>query len=484
MGHKNVLKTNLIYNTIYEMLVIIVPLIVSPHLSRAVGVEAIGIYSFTYAAALYFRKTALLGVHKYGSREVALVRDDPEHRRAAFWGAYSIQFFSCLACTLAYGVYLALNPKEPMAAAMQIFFVTSAFFEVNWYFIGREDFKAIVVLMGLGKLAYLGATYLFIKQPGDIYLYIAFLGLSQWLPGLFILCKVLVREKFVFTHKEDLLRNLKGILILFIPYIAVTVYKSMDRLMLGILCETTYENGLYENAEKILSLPVTVMIAVSGVMMPRMTKLYRDGLEKSANMYMDHVSFFGGIVSAGSAFGIVAVSDIFSNVYWGEAFQGCALLLRMFSISIPFMCLAEILRTQYLIPKKKDKYYITAVCTGAVVNLIVNMLFIPRYGAEGAVIGTIMAEASVCLYQATVVRKEIPIKRYAAYFVKYVPAGLIMCLVVRWACASMAYTVVNLVIAVALGGGLFALLVLAQLTLFEKDRLKLLLGAIGRKKKV
>lgn len=483
MRNRNVLKTNIVYNSINNLLVIAVPLIISPHLSRAVGVEGVGIYSFSYAISLYFRRTALLGVEKHGSRGIAMVRDDPVERRATFWGAYSIQFFCCLLCTLAYCIYLSVNVKDNLAAAAQLIYITSAFFEVNWYFFGREDFKSVVILLGIGKLAYLVATYVFVQSPGDIYLYIAFMGLSHWLPGIIIFVRVIFREKFIVTHKDRLLKNLKGMLVLFIPVIAVTLYKSMDKLMIGIICDTAYDNGLYENAEKVLSVPLAVMTAVSGVMMPRMTKLYHDNQERSAVAYLDHTSFFGGIVSTGTAFGIVAISEIFSDVYWGNAFHDCALLLRMFSISIPFMCLAEILRTQYIIPKKKDKYYIIAVCMGALVNLIINALLIPRLGAEGAVIGTIIAEATVCVYQAIVVRHEINIKRYASQFLKYLGAGIIMCAAVSAICVNMKHNAVNLVIAILSGICIFATLILIQLKLFEKNRFDMLVGAILKKAK-
>ena len=477
-SRKNGLRSNIIYNTLYELLVIIVPLIVSPHLSRAVGVEGVGIYSFSYAVSLYFRRTALLGVQKHGSRGIAMARDNAEERRLTFWGAYSIQFLSSSICTIAYCIYLLFNTKDSLAATVQLVYITSAFFEVGWYFVGRENFKSIVSLMGLGKLAYLIATYVFIKSPSDIYLYIVFVGLSHWIPGFIILLKILVQEKFIKVPKNILLENLKGMLVLFIPVIAVTLYKSMDKLMIGIICDTSYENGLYENAEKILSVPLAVMTAVSSVMMPRMTKLYHDKLDKSAEAYMDHISFFAGIVSSAAAFGIAAISELFSDVYWGVAFHGCALLLRMFSISIPFMCLAEILRTQYIIPKKKDRYYIIAVCMGAVVNLIINALLIPRFGAEGAVVGTIVAEAAVCIYQAFVVRKEIDIKKYSLQFVKYLVPGAIMFTIVSWLCTYLRHNVINLIAAVIVGMLSFPVLLIIQLRIFEKDRIKLLVNAV------
>ena len=127
MVKKSILRTNILYNSIYNLLVIAIPLIVSPHLSRAVGVDGVGIYSFSYAISIYFRRTALLGVEKHGSRGIAMVRDNPAERRSTFWGAYSIQFLSCLICTVAYGIYLTFNIRDNLAATVQLVYIASAF---------------------------------------------------------------------------------------------------------------------------------------------------------------------------------------------------------------------------------------------------------------------------------------------------------------------------------------------------------------------
>lgn len=478
MRRKTSLKTNILYNSVYNILVIIVPLLVSPHLARAVGVEGVGIYSFSYAVALYFRRTALLGVEKHGSRSIALVRDDSDERRKTFWSIYTIQVLSGLMCVLAYISYLFILKKSNIAAIIQIIYISSAIFEVNWYYFGSEEFKSVVLVMGFAKIAYLVSTYAFIHKPNDIYLYIAFVGLSYFLPGVILLIRILTRERFLLPTKGTLLKNLKGMAILFIPVIAVTVYKSMDKIMIGILCDTSYQNGLYENAEKVLSVPMAIMTAVSGVMMPRMTKLYRDNQTESAESYIDNVIFFGSLTSIGCAFGMAAISDMFSVVYWGMDFLECGLLLRLFSISIPFMCLAEVIRTQYIIPKKKDNYYIIAVCIGAVVNLIINSLLIPKLGATGAVVGTIVAEAAVCIYQLIMIRNELKIKKFIVQFSRYFLPGLIMYIILGVVQRYQSISIINLIISVAIGVLIYGLLCLLEIKCFEKDRFNLLKGII------
>ena len=81
---------------------------------------------------------------------------------------------------------------------------------------------------------------------------------------------------------------------------------------------------------------------------------------------------------------------------------------------------------QYLIPNEKDKTFIISVSLGALVNIVFNLLLIPKYQALGAVIGTILAEFSVMIYQIMDVRKELPVFKYLKDNFKYFVLGIIM----------------------------------------------------------
>lgn len=96
------------------------------------------------------------------------------------------------------------------------------------------------------------------------------------------------------------------------------------------------------------------------------------------------------------------------------------------SITIPFISFANIIRTQYLIPTEKDREYLISVCAGAIINLIINAMLIPNYGAVGATMGTIAAEITVCLLQAISVRNELKLKEYIKSFSPFLGFALIM----------------------------------------------------------
>ena len=162
---------------------------------------------------------------------------------------------------------------------------------------------------------------------------------------------------------------------------------------------------------------------------------------------------------------------MFAVVYWGQDFYKCGELLTTFAISIPFMSFAEILRTQYIIPKKHDKIYIVAVCGAAVINLIINSILIPKIGAEGAVIGTVASEGAVCIYQAFMVRRDLPVVKYALQYVKFSIPGAVMYAVLQFLRASMKNSVLHLIELVALGAVIYVAVYLLYMVIFERKQL-------------
>ena len=111
------------------------------------------------------------------------------------------------------------------------------------------------------------------------------------------------------------------------------------------------------------------------------------------------------------AFALFVIAKDFTSIYFGPGFEKSGDILMLLSSTIIFATVANVIRTNYLIPNEKDKIYVTSTIVGAVVNLILNLVFIKSLGAIGACIGTIAAEASVMFYQIVATRKSIDYKK-------------------------------------------------------------------------
>ena len=226
---------------------------------------------------------------------------------------------------------------------------------------------------------------------------------------------------FVRITKKDIIKHIKPIIILFIPVIAISLYKIMDKIMLGRMSEIN-EVGFYEQAEKIISVPMGFIAAMGTVMLPRISNLVAKGDNETIKRYMHYSLKFMMFLAFPLCFGIIAISETFIPLFLGDGFIKSSTLVNLLAITIIFLSFSNILITQYLVPREKDKIYIISVIGGAVTNLIINAILIPKFYSIGACIGTIAAEFFVMISQIIAVRKSLPIKEYfremSIYFVK------------------------------------------------------------------
>ena len=78
-------KKNYIYNVIYQVFLVIVPLVVTPYISRVLSPEGIGQYSYTYSLITYFTIFGALGFGYYAQREIAKYQNDKYMQSKVFW---------------------------------------------------------------------------------------------------------------------------------------------------------------------------------------------------------------------------------------------------------------------------------------------------------------------------------------------------------------------------------------------------------------
>lgn len=112
------LKKNIFYNILYQILLFIIPLITAPYISRVIGAEGVGIYSYTHSVAYYFVLIIMLGVNNYGNRSIAQVKDDKEKRSEVFWSIYYFQFFMLFISVIVYLFYLSTFSGQVKTAAI------------------------------------------------------------------------------------------------------------------------------------------------------------------------------------------------------------------------------------------------------------------------------------------------------------------------------------------------------------------------------
>ena len=451
----------------------IIPLITAPYLARVVGVDGVGTYSYTYSIVYYFMLLTLLGVNNYGNRSIAKVRDDNKKLSKTFWGIYLFQLIMGIIMLVLYIGYIMLfDNKYKLYSTIEILFIISAMLEINWFFFGMEEFKKTITRNTFVKVGNIILIFLFVKSSNDLWKYTLIMAgmtcLSQVILWSFLRKKV----SFVKINFSDIKKHIKPNLILFIPVIAVSLYKIMDKIMLGSLANVT-EVGYYENAEKIISIPMTLITALGTVMLPRISNIIAKGENRKVEEYISKSIKFVMFMSFAMCAGLVAIGYDFAPIYFGEEFQKTGILIMMLSTTLPFLSFANVLRTQYLIPKEKDKIYIISVSLGAVTNLIMNFIFIPKLASIGACIGTITAEFMVMFYQAMSIRKELSISKYVRSIIPFFMKAAIMLIMLYSINFISMNNLIRLIIQVIAGCLLYGLLNIKYiLSIVDIDKIK------------
>ena len=204
----------------------------------------------------------------------------------------------------------------------------------------------------------------------------------------------------------------------------------MDKVMVTALAGTS-ENGLYENAEKIIYCLSGFISAIGTVMMPKVAHMQQQGRTGEIRRHIDRsMSLILCMVTA-MAFGVAAVADDFAPLFYGAEFTYSGKLMAPLAFTLIMIGFANVIRTQVVLPQKRDYIFVRSVCSGAVINLIVNALLIPPMKSMGAVVGTLCAEMTVPVVQYLLLRKELPYGRYLRYAGIYALIGAAMFLGVR-----------------------------------------------------
>lgn len=445
------LAKNFIYNIIYQVLILILPLISAPYISRVLGAEGIGTYSYTYSIVSYFVMFAMLGINNYGNRLVAKTRDDKRKLSINFWSLYILEFIITTIVLILYIIFIAFIVKEDkLMYILQFGYILSSFLDINWFFFGLEEFKITVTRNAIIKILSFISIFIFVKTRSDIYVYTIILVISNFISNIILWPFIFKRVEKVKISFKDIFKHLKPCIILFVPVIAVSLYKKMDKIMLGIM-STKLEVGFYENAEKINSIPLAIITALGTVMLPRMSNIIANGNEEKFKSYISKSMEFIIFLACPIVFGLISIARKFAPIYFGIEFSKTGNLIEISAITILFISWANVIRTQYLIPKEKDKEYIISVIMGAVVNLISNLLLIPKFSSIGASIGTVLAEFTVMFIQTISIRKNLPIREYVKNNYKFLIKSIIMFCVIYSLNFININEIINILLQIVLG---------------------------------
>jgi O-antigen/teichoic acid export membrane protein len=474
------LRKNYIYRMFYEALLFGGPLVTLPYVSRVLGADGIGRYSYSFSIITYFMMFGALGTSSYGTREIARNRNDRQRCSVLFWEIELVSVLSCLVCLIFWGLLVLTAGSDYRL----IFFTLTPYligtmFDITWFFTGLERIGAIVLANSVTRILGIILIFVTVKSGEDLVIYClissgAMLAssLSLWLFLPKTLEKIDFRGLAVRHHVRETL-------IYFVPAAAASIYLVLDKTLIGLITGNPFQNGYYEQASKIVSVVKALSFTVfNSSVTARLSYLFaagdlskiREGIQRSADYIL--------LLSYGSVFGLLGISHTLVPVLFGKGYEPVEALIYLMLPLVPVIGISGCLGNQYYVPAGKRAESSKYIVIGATINLILNLCLIPVWEAKGAVAASVAAELFITIRYMKNCEGFLTPLQLKAFSVKRIPAGAVMAAVV-WLLGKLPFNSVVLLLIQVVSG----VLIYGLLLIFLKDRLVFeLLSQRGREK--
>lgn len=390
------LKKNYLYRLFYEILTMLTPLLTAPYIARVLGAKGIGTYSYASSYISYFTMFAALGTASYGMREISRNRNSRYMLSKIFWEIELLSIITTSISLLGWMIFILLNKDLKIYFVALIPQLIATMFDISWFYTGQEKVGYTVFWNATCKILGIACIFLFVKKTDDLFIYILINSLfllignvSMWIS----LPKFLVR---INKKNLNIKKHFKETLVYFIPTVATSIYLILDKTLIGLITKDSYQNGYYEQANKIIGMAKTVVfVSVNSIMEARISYLFVENKIEEIKTRIYKTMSFIFLLGIGAMFGIISVADNFVPIFFGNGYEPVITLLYVMSPLIIIIGVSNCLGSHYYTPAGLRKTSSKYIIMGAFINLLGNLILIPRLGAMGAVLGSILAELTI-----------------------------------------------------------------------------------------
>lgn len=398
------LKVNMILNAIRGLISVLFPMITFPYVSRILSVNNIGRYNYSASIISYFLLLSGLGIEKYAIREGAALR---ENRSELNRFANEMFTFNMLSTVISYVLLIAVMFLFPEMKAYWTLLIILSFqiilktVGIDWVYSIYEDYLYITIRGIAFQIISLIMLFSFVHTADNLNLYAFITVLAN--AGSSILNYVHARKyvNLKLTKKVDWKKHVRPIMIMFAMSLTVTIYVSSDITILGILCGDE-RVGIYSVSTKIYSIVKSLLSTILVVSIPRLSAQFGTGrleeFRKTAN------DIYSTLITAvlPAITGIIILSKPIVLLISGPEYAEASSSLAILGAAL-FMCMAAWFWGQcVLVPMKRESEVFKVTLFSAVLNLVLNLILIPKYQENAAAFTTFLAEG--CTFLWSVIR--------------------------------------------------------------------------------
>lgn len=443
------LLSNFLYQASYQILLIILPIITIPIVSKALGPEGIGTFNFINSIVAYFVLVAGGGITNYGIREISIVRNDKEKLSKKFW---ELAFFNLIFASITFVVYTAFSlfSKNKAFFLVSSFTVLSCLFDISWFFSGIEDFKKITIRNFTVRIVSFILIIILIREPEDIYLYMLINAMSLLISQLSLWISINRYIIWVRVSLKDCLNHFKPAMEFFVAKIAISIYQNTTKTILGVMTTMTIV-GYYSNSYALIMMAANIINAMNTIMIPRMSNMYGNKDEQGMIKLLQktlHVQLYFTIAIM---FGIIAISGQVVEWLFGPEFESIKEVIPWLAPVIVTQSFQMAVASQYLIPRKEMKEYNISIFIGAIITIVLTVLLVPYVEIYGAVFGINIGYLVVSYLRLKVLLRDTDFVLDYKNIIKYFFSGFLMWGIIHITTGNLVSSIFTTLIQILIG---------------------------------
>lgn len=445
------IKRNYLLNLAYRIFSIVFPLLSAPYISRVIGAEGIGIYSYTTSILVYFLLFAEMGATQYARVEAAKMRDNKYELGKFFSEIQIIRGITTIICLFGWIIYIYIYKEYMIYNFVLSFCILAAFFDISWLYIGLEKFPRMVARNLVVRMISFASVFIFVKSKDDLVIYFLIYALGEFFGNIsyWIGLRSIID---CFQKKNlDIRKHVRNIWTYFIPSIATTIYTALDKTMLKFYTNNLAENGYYDQAVKLCNIPLTIIVSMDAVIGARMAYLIAKSQKEEIEYRLYTSIQFVLLLAFPFVFGLIAIAGQFVPWYLGSTFNEAVVLIQLYVPIILCIGINNCLSEQYLTPSGQRKRTARIVLISAFMNCVLNMIMIPKFGAKGAAIASVISEGYIAISYVVMSRKVFPIRKYIYVGWRYFVSAIIMYVFVHYISKQWEATIVCSILQVLVG---------------------------------
>jgi O-antigen/teichoic acid export membrane protein len=473
------LALNYISTLVYQLLVVILPIVTLPYLSRIFLPQNMGVNSLITSISSYFLLFAVFGLAVHGQKETAFYANDMGHLRKVFWEIEILSILLTLVSVIAYILTTYFMPEYRLYILATAPLILANALDISWLFIGLQKLPMVMTRNFIVKLVTVAAIFMFVKSNNDLFILMLINSVSAMVSnGLLwlFLPKVL---HFVPVKIQNIKKHFVSGAVLFLPAVSIAVYTILSRIILGMF-GSLKDVAYFDNSDKIIRTLLTIITATTLTIMPEVSRLFSTHKDNEIFTLLKKVVLLSLAFAIPATIGVSVISKQFATLFFGLPYRSTGTVMQIeIWIMIP-IAIANVIANQFFVPMNKGKYITYAVSSGAIMNIIISVPLVMYFGAIGTAIAILATEMLVSVIQICQMgknfKKIIEAKEIAKIIASSVIMGIIVLLFRHFTNNLSNYF--QITYTVCFGFGSYILM----LFLFKSEVLKIFFNKNGRRK--